>query len=527
MVRRPPVAHRPVTSHLRVRGVRLAHSAALFTSPLVVACATTAVPPAATSLPTSPAVAAPVRIEAPAPRATLQALTDSLAALPQFANMHWGILIVAPERGDTLAAHNADKLALPASNMKLITGAVAVAQLGPDYRWSTTIARTGPVVNGVLRGDLVVGGRGDPSVSETMRGSDPLAAFDPLVTALRAVGIRRIAGRVRASDAHAFPGSPHGFGWDWDDLDFDYGAGVTELLFNEGFTQVHVSGCARAGRAACVVTSPLRTAPVVHAAVTVRAAGSGPPQLTWWRDSAAVPGLTVRGSIAAGDSTTFTAAQPDGRMTYTAAVTEALTRAGISVRGALLPTQTPATLLATLPSPTLAEVLPVMQKPSQNQIAEVLYRTLALEKTGVGIPDSGRAVVERQLRDWGVRDDARAIRDGSGLSRHDYLTPRAIVQVLDAMRRAPTFALYRDALPVPGMDGTLRSRMQGLPAGRVQAKTGTVDKARALSGYVTTADGELLLFSVIANNHSVPNREVDRVTELLVERLVNLRRSAP
>jgi D-alanyl-D-alanine carboxypeptidase/D-alanyl-D-alanine-endopeptidase (penicillin-binding protein 4) len=516
-----------VSPSLRVKGVHVARLLAVLTAPLLAACATTAVPPAATPAPAATPPTAPVQTEAPAPRAPLQVLTDSLTSLPQFANMHWGILVVAPERGDTLAAHNADKLALPASNMKLITGAVAVAQLGPDFRWTTTFARTGPVVNGVLRGDLVVTGRGDPSVSEAMRGRDPLVAFGPLVAALRAAGIRRIAGRVRTSDAQAFPGSPHGFGWDWDDLDFDYGAGVTELLFNEGFTRVHVSGCPRTSRTACVTTSPLRTAPAMHAAITVRDAGSGPPQLTWWRDSAAVPGLTIRGSIAAGDSTAFTAAQPDARVTYVAAVTEALTRAGIVVRGRASSTTMSVTPLATLTSPTLAEVLPVMQKPSQNQVAEVLYRTLALEKTGVGIPDSGRAVVERQLRDWGVRDEARAIRDGSGLSRHDYLTPRAIVQVLDAMRRAPTFAMYRDALPVPGMDGTLRFRMQGLPAGSVQAKTGTVDKARALSGYITTADGELLLFSVIANNHSVPTREVDRAAELLVERLVRLRRSAP
>jgi D-alanyl-D-alanine carboxypeptidase/D-alanyl-D-alanine-endopeptidase (penicillin-binding protein 4) len=499
---------------------------ALLTAPLLAACATTTLPPAATPLPVAAPATVPVHNEAPAPPAPLQALTDSLTSLPQFANMHWGILVVAPERGDTLASHHADKLALPASNMKLITGAVALAQLGPDFRWTTTFTRTGPVVNGVLRGDLVVEGRGDPSLSEAMRGTDPLVAFDPLVMAMRAAGIRRIEGRIRASESRAFSGSPHGFGWDWDDLDFDYGAGVAELLFNEGFTSVHVRGCARAGHAACVTTTPLQSAPVTHSSVTVRAAGSGPPQLTWWRDSAAVPGITVQGSIAAGDSTTFTAAQPDVRATYLAAVTAALGRADIGVRGARVPVQRGDTVIV-LTSATLAEVLPVLQKPSQNQIAEMLYRTLALEKTGVGIPDSGRAVVERQLRDWGVRDDARAIRDGSGLSRHDYLTPRAIVQVLDAMRRTPVSALYREALPVPGMEGTLRTRMLSLPPGRVQAKTGTIDKARALSGYVTTADGELLLFSIIANNHSVPNREVDRAAEVLVERLVSLRRSVP
>jgi D-alanyl-D-alanine carboxypeptidase/D-alanyl-D-alanine-endopeptidase (penicillin-binding protein 4) len=455
---------------------------------------------------------------------------DSITQLPQFANMHWGVLIVAPARGDTLATHNADRLVMPASNMKLITAAVSLVQLGPAYRWTTTFTRTGPVANGTLRGDLVVEGRGDPSISTAMRGADPLRAFAPLVAALQAAGIRRIDGRVRASATRAFPGSPLGFGWEWDDLNEDYGAGVAELLFEEGFTTLHVSSCTRAGRA-CVTTAPLRDAPVIRSSVTVRSAGSGEPQLTWWRDSAAVPGITIQGTIAAGDSTTFTAAQPDVRGTYIAAVTEALTRGGISVRAAGVPgaraAHTAPDTVAVLPSATLAEVLPALQKPSQNQIAEVLFRTLGLEKTGVGSPDSGRVVVERQLREWGVRDEARAIRDGSGLSRHDYLTPRTIIQVLDAMRRAPTFAVYRDALPVAGVDGTLRTRMQAFAQGRVQAKTGTIDKARALSGYVTTADGELVLFSIIANHFTAPTRQVDAAAEVIVERLVNLQRAAP
>jgi len=497
---------------------------------VLVGCARAVAPlvPAPTPTASGAAVAFGAPVTQPQ-RAPLQALVDSITQLPQFANMHWGVLIVAPDRGDTLATHNADRLVMPASNMKLITAAVSLAQLGPSYRWTTTVTRTGTIVNGTLRGDLVIEGRGDPSVSTAMRGADPLIAFAPLVAALQAAGIRRIDGRVRASDTRAFPGSPLGFGWEWDDLHEDYGAGVAELLFEESFTTLHVSGCARADRAACVTTSPLRHAPGIRSSVTVRNAGSGKPQLTWWRDSAVVPGITMQGSIAAGDSTTFTAAQPDARVTYIAAVTEALTRAGIRIRGARLPATraNTVTTVTVQSSPTLADVLPALQKPSQNQIAEVLFRTLGLEKTGVGSPDSGRVVVERQLRQWGVRDEGRAIRDGSGLSRHDYLTPSTIVRVLDAMRRAPTFAVYRGALPLAGVDGTLRTRMQAFAQGRVQAKTGTIDKVRALSGYVTTADGELLLFSIIANNFTVPNREVDRVADMIVEQLVNLRRTAP
>ncbi len=492
-----------------------------------VGCARTApvVTPMPTSAPTPAAVVPAPPASTPSLAPPLQAFVDSLVNLPQFSSAHWGILIVAPDRRDTLAAVQADRLVMPASNQKLITAAVGLTSLGPDFQWRTTFTRTGPIVNGVLRGDLVITGRGDPSVSVSMR-TDPLTAFDSLVSALRAAGVKRIAGRVAPDVRHNFPGSPLGYGWDWDDLDAAYGAGVTELLFNEGFADITVAGCGAVAKRACVTSAPLKHSPPIHADVITLGRGTGAPVLEWWRDSLEIPGITVRGAIAAGDSVQFSASQPDERATYAAAVVEALTRAGIAATdGAERPAgRDTVFVLRSLP---LREVLGAMQKPSQNQIAEALFRTIALEATGVGRPDSARAVVERQLAAWGVRTDAHAIRDGSGLSRHDYLTPRLVVQVLDTMRRGPHYRVYHDALPVAGVDGTLENRMRSFAAGRVFAKTGTIDKARALSGYVTTAGGEEVIFSIIANNFTVPNREVDRIAELIVERLVSMGRAAP
>jgi len=180
--------------------------------------------------------------------------------------------------------------------------------------------------------------------------------------------------------------------------------------------------------------------------------------------------------------------------------------------------------LAGMWSPPLREILPFFEKPSQNQIGELLFKTLALTKTGVGTADSAQQVVSRQLLAWGAAPDGFAVRDGSGLSRHDYVSPRTIVTVLDAMRRSPDFRLFYDALPIAGVDGTIRNRMKGTPAeGNVHAKTGTLDKARSLSGYVTTADGRILLFSALANNYTVPTRRVDQVTDALGARLASLR----
>jgi D-alanyl-D-alanine carboxypeptidase/D-alanyl-D-alanine-endopeptidase (penicillin-binding protein 4) len=180
--------------------------------------------------------------------------------------------------------------------------------------------------------------------------------------------------------------------------------------------------------------------------------------------------------------------------------------------------------LFTVFSPPLREILPVFEKPSQNQIGEILFKTLALVKTGVGTADSARRVVSDQLLAWGAAPDGFAVRDGSGLSRHDYVTPRTIIHVLDAVRRSPDFKVLYDALPIGGVDGTIRSRMKGtLAEGNVHAKTGTLDKARSLSGYVTTADGRMLLFSALCNNYVVPTRRVDDVSNALAVRLASMR----
>jgi D-alanyl-D-alanine carboxypeptidase/D-alanyl-D-alanine-endopeptidase (penicillin-binding protein 4) len=238
------------------------------------------------------------------------------------------------------------------------------------------------------------------------------------------------------------------------------------------------------------------------------------------------PLLNLSGFVRTRDSATVTVALRHPAQAWLTAFAEALTDRGITIRGNVI--SEPAvdtaglTHLFTLWSPPLRTVLPLFEKPSQNQIGEILFRTLGLEKTGVGTPDSGRRVVERQLTAWGADTAGHAVRDGSGLSRHDYVTPETVVRVLDAMRQHPEFKSFYDALPIGGVDGTIRSRMRGTPAqGNVHAKTGTVDKARSLSGYVTTPDGRLLIFSFLCNNFTVPNAAVEAVQDAILVRLAS------
>jgi D-alanyl-D-alanine carboxypeptidase/D-alanyl-D-alanine-endopeptidase (penicillin-binding protein 4) len=465
-------------------------------------------------------------------RTALRQFIDSLTSAPEFRSMHWGVLVVDPGRGETLYARNADKLFMPASNQKLITGAAALTLLGPEHRFPTTLLARGPVRNGVLEGDLLVRGTGSPAVSASMLGADVLAPLRALGDSLKAKGISRVRGRIVAAPS-PFVDSPLGFGWAWDDLDAPYSAGVDALFFNEGFTEIVVHAGAAAGDAVRAYTRPATTyPPLIVRARTVARAPSGAsaadsiaalPSITVGQDSSRA-GVLVSGTIAVGDSVVEEIAFRDQPAAYVAALGEALRASGIMIDGARTDSTARLDSIVALTSPTLREILPVFEKPSQNQIGEILYKTMGLVKAGVGSADSARAVVTRQLIEWGAPADGFAVRDGSGLSRHDYLSPRTIVTVLDVMRRSPDFRLYHDALPIAGVDGTIRNRMKGTPAeGNVHAKTGTLDKARSLSGYVTTADGRLLLFSALANNYTVPTRRVDQVSDALAVRLASMR----
>src|SRR5256714_8190692 len=396
-------------------------------------------------------------------RDELHTLIDSLTNQPEFRGGFWGVLVVNPRTGDTIYSKNAGRLFMPASNMKIITSSAALTLLGPDYTYKTTFLVDGPVQDSVLDGDLIVIGRGDPTISDNMR-VVATTIMDALADSVRAHGIRQITGRL-VRVGNAFPDSTRGYGWEWDDLGEYYGAGVDELIFNEGM-------------------APTTPRP--------------PPD-------------TVRDSAYSGPA-------KDPAKAYLDALHDAFVRKSIrmdgTVRDSIFPTPFKMDTLFVLVSPPLREILPALMKQSQNQIAEILLRTIGLERGGLGTADSARKIVAQQLLAWGVQPDGFVIRVRSGLSDQDLLTPVTIVRVLDRIQRDTAFATYYNAMPIAGVDGTIDTRMKGTPAeGNVHAKTGTLAKARSLSGYVTAADGERLIFSVLANNTTTPGSAVTHVAD--------------
>ncbi len=513
---RRPLRACPAAPRVRLRGVAFA---ALAAASAAAGCA-----PAAARAPASPPVAAASRL-----RAELAQIFDD----PAFRNAYWGVMVQSVETGEVLYRRNAEKLFMPASNLKLVTAAVALARLGPDHRFHTRIAATGPIESdGTLAGDLVVVGGGDPMISERWSETgDPVAVFRAWADSLGVRGVRRIAGDVIGDD-DLFDDVPLGPGWSWDYLDTYYAAEIGALLFNEGAVAFKITPGDSAGAPARVESRPPTSYLKVRNEVVTVADSTGVEVHASRRPF----GNDARlwGAIWIGrDSVVRYIAPHDPTLFFVTVLKETLEGSGIEVQGRPLDADSLGDRfhrdsLATLfvhESPPLSAIVVPFLKRSQNQIGEMLLRDLGVAETDTGSVETGRRVVEATLTSWGIPKGSYVYVDGSGLSRYNYLSPDAIVRLLRVMARRPEFEVFYDALPIAGVDGTIERRMRGTRAeGNARAKTGYISNARALSGYVTTLDGELLAFSMIVNNFDAPVRAAEYLQDLAVERLANFSR---
>ena len=387
------------------------------------------------------------------------------------------VVVRSADRGDTLFKYHDDTLLVPASNMKILTLAAAAERLGWDYTFTTTIAAAGPIVDGVLRGDLVVTGTGDPTIGGR---SEPAGAvMDRWADALWQRGLRHVDGRLIGDD-RAFSGPGLGDGWAWDDLASGYAAPVSALQANVDAAEVRVTPGASEGDPATVTLGPDESGLRLEQAVT-----------TAPRDSAASieltrrPGddvLSVRGTVPAGSPQVVRTAAVEAPTAYfLSLLSSALARRGILVRDSakrlldLPPAEWPAaadTVLVEHRSMPLRDAAAVLMKASQNQYAETLLRSLARSDEGAaGTVEGGRAVLRRVLTAWGIPAETYVVADGSGLSRYNYVTAGTLAAILarmhgDPRQREPWLA----ALAVGGQDGTLGKRFRGTAADRRRAR---------------------------------------------------------
>lgn len=453
---------------------------------------------------------------------------DSALAEPAFARASWGVVIQSLDNGQVLYRRNGERLFLPASNLKLLTAAAALVRLGADFRYHTPVLARGVRRADTLIGDIVVVGRGDPSLAaDASTGADPLGPLRSWADSLRARGVRMVRGRI-IGDAALFTDPPLGPGWAWDDLDADYSAPVGPLQLDDDAAWIEATAGAAPGQPVSAVLLPRRAPLRLFNTATTAPADSNVHRLTWSRAPFS-DSVTLSGRLSAGRPTArLPVSVPDPTRYFVSALGEVLGDAGVAVHGDTLTADSATDTLFTWQSPPLSAMLPLFLKPSQNQIGETLLRTLGAQVKGVGSMDSGRAVVREVLSGFGVPPDAYVLADGSGLSRYNYVAPEAIALVLEAMYRRPDFEPLFDALPVAGVDGTLAGRLKGTrAAGNAHAKTGSLSNVRSLSGYVRSADGEMLLFVLLVNGFTVPQRVVEAAQDQIVERLANFSRGSP
>jgi serine-type D-Ala-D-Ala carboxypeptidase/endopeptidase (penicillin-binding protein 4) len=444
---------------------------------------------------------------------------DAIFASPVLSRALVGIRIESLTRSALLYERNGNKLVVPASNMKLLTLAVAAERLGWDHRFETRLDATGTVGNGVLHGDLVVTGAGDPSILAQDLASS--AVFREWATALRQAGIRRVEGRLIGDDS-AFDDDGLGAGWAWDYLTAAYAAPSGALSYNENVAVARMSPGKATG-------DPVRIEmlPPGHSLEVTNQVRTGPPGSMASVELIRMPGsahLTIRGSVPAGGAVVSRQTTVDNPTRFfVEGLRGALAERGITVVGGAWdiddlehpPAPPPRQLVARRESLSLAFLAGRFMKDSQNFYGEMLLKAIGRAPDRPGSAAAGRQAVRATLGAWGVGADAFVMNDGSGLSRYDYVTADAIVTILKHVWNSERLrGPFLSALPVGGHDGTLDERMKGtILEGRVQAKTGTISNMRALSGYLATKSGERIAFSIIANHFTAPNAEIDAVVE--------------
>lgn len=491
------------------------------------------------------------------PHSSLKKQVETILSQPDLSRGFWGIEIRSLDSGKTLYAQNADKLFTPASNTKLFTTAAALALIGPDYKFRTSLESNGSLDKyGRLTGDLVLVGRGDPNLSgrelpynmRTQRDADPARVLEQLADELVQKGVKYIDGDIVADDSY-FAFERYGEGWSQDDLVWPDGAPVSALTINDNVIFVNILPGARAGDKAFVSITPFADYYVIDNRLLTTPSGSGRKiyinrepgsmTLTLW-GTVPMDDTGVNEGLAIEDPAEFAATllrhllEVRGIAVYGRQRTHHTELASLSTftsvviassRGGdehALTSPTGPLVLGEYQSPPLSEDIQVINKVSQNLHAEILLRLLGREKGTGGTVQAGIEVLHGFLNNAGLSSDDYAFYDGSGLSRENLVTPRAVVEILKYASEQPWATEFRSSLPVAGVDGSLADRFKELdPAAHIYAKTGSLGGVKTLSGYAVTSKGEQLAFSILSNNFSLPGKRVNEVIDSIIEAAVN------
>ncbi|WP_134684078.1 D-alanyl-D-alanine carboxypeptidase/D-alanyl-D-alanine endopeptidase [Brevibacillus migulae] len=422
--------------------------------------------------------------------------------------MFAGIAVRAinPDGEDTvLYERNGDKLLTPASNMKLFTMATALRELGNDYRFKTEIYLSAPIRRGVVDGDVIIKGYGDPTLhtddrSSVMDGPE----MEELVKILEKKGVEQINGNIIVDDSY-FDDNRLPLGWTWDNESYGYSAQVSALSLNRGSLRLYYSPGNKAGDPVELELVPQTDyVQIINEAQTVDRDDRNTLSIERQRGKNVI---IVKGNLPRGTDKDYERLSVEEPALYTGTVLkETLLKKGVKLAetSTVIQGQVPhdSDKIGTVYSQKLSEIVEYGLKNSDNHFTEMLLKTLGAVKGDEGSSEAGVSVVQKTMKDLDVNTDFDMV-DGSGLTRYNIVSVNHVTSLLSALSKQPRkFELFYDALPIAGKDGTLKDRMKKTEAeDNVHAKTGSLAEVSSLSGYVTTKDGQELCFSILMNNY--------------------------
>ena len=442
----------------------------------------------------------------------LQSRIRTSLARPELRRGQIGVKVVSLDTGKTIFEENAEKYFMPASNMKSYTVAAALEKLSPDFRFVTSVfASALPDADGTIRGDVLIYGRGDVSFSGAFYDGDYYKGIEALAAKIANAGVKRIEGNLVGDESY-FTGNPIPPSWEWDDLQWYYGAEISALGVNDNAVELNITPSSL-NQPCRVLASPISTiVKIVNRCLISQAGTKREIQI-----EKKLPQniIEISGTMPLDDNgyRGFIAVSRPAEL-FVEMLRQLLVQKGVFVTGqnrvigvkdklnfpAFAPVE-----ITKLESPPFSLIAAKTMKPSQNLYTETILWTLGEQlgdKTNPKLTSAerGLAVVQNFLTQAGISADSVIQWDGSGLSRHNLITPSSAVQLYSYMANSRYANAWRNSLTIGAIDGTLRNRFkETLAAGNVRGKTGTIDQVSTLSGYVTTASGEKLVFSILVN----------------------------
>ncbi|MEJ2614898.1 MAG: D-alanyl-D-alanine carboxypeptidase/D-alanyl-D-alanine-endopeptidase [Ignavibacteriaceae bacterium] len=454
---------------------------------------------------------------------------DDIFNDPNFDNANWGVVIQSLETGEYFYRRNANKLFIPASDLKLFTTASALILLGPEYCFSTNILMDGKMDGSVLDGDLIVKGRGDPTISGRFYNDDKYKVFKDWADSLSQIGIDEITGNIIGDD-DSFDNLGLGKGWAWDDASYWFSAPSGAISFNDNVVDIVVK--VNNEKNIPVITTSPSTKYIVFINNVSVVPDDSTTSVNVYRQSGTNI-VNVFGTIRKQDSVKTYVTVNNPTQYSMVVLKSVLQKKDISVDGFAMdiddisksPSEKNLKHLFTYYSPPLKEIIKVINKNSENFYSEQLLKTIGLEEDGFGSADYGVKAEDMVFREMGILPEGMNIVDGSGLSRLNLVSPHQIVTLLNYMFKSKYFIPFFNSLPIAGVDGTLGKRMKKTKAeNNLRAKTGTHIGVSSISGYVYTLDNEPVSFSIIANNYNVPVKIAENIEDLVCLRLANFKR---